>query len=138
MENNQKQKIMEVIHNNSKWPIILEGVGCDAFKSSVKLSAFIPSQELGLIPNSKGFSAPVWLKELRQKSKRLKRAFLVISDMESLDFTLQEKFYGLLKYRGINGYSFSENVQILIPIKMGTADKISPKIKSLTILYRVN
>lgn len=138
MDKNQKQRLMEVIQNNLKWPIILDGVGCELFSGSIVLDARIPSNQLGVISTQRGFLLPTWLKELRQKSKKLQRVLLIISNLDEVVTDEQEKFYGILKYKGINGCAFGENVQILIPIKKGTINKISEKIQSVSLLYKVN
>ena len=138
MTQDQKQKLMEVMKNNGKWPLILEGAKAEMLKGAVVLPANTSTENLGILPAEKDYVVPTWLKQLSQKSKRLKRVFLVIDGLENINGQDQEKFYGLFKYKGVNGYNLPDNVQILIPIKLGEVDKINDKLQALSITYKVN
>ena len=68
-------------------------------------------------------------------SKSQKRVFLCITGLDEISKDEQEKFCGMLKNKGINGYKFPENAQILIPVK--NLKNVSKKISDLCIIYKV-
>lgn len=134
----QKQKIAMLLKNNTNWPLILDGVENFSFKESVILPAQTTSENLGVVPTEIELQYPDWLKSLIEKSKNQKLVLLLITNIDEVNFDQQELFYGILKYKGVNGFKFPKNVQIVLPVKQNGTNKISKKILSLAIIHKVD
>ena len=61
----------------------------------------------------------------------------MITGLDEIDVDEQEKFYGMIKYNGVNGYKFPTGTQIIIPIKKGNLSKINERIVSLCLNFDV-
>lgn len=57
MENN----IKNIIENNKKWPIIIEGVTDLNLDNQVVIPSSISQSDLGIIPEDKGNKLPNWV-----------------------------------------------------------------------------
>ena len=136
MTKEQKQKLDSVLKNNTDWPIIVEGATPNNFNNNVVLLANTPSKDLGVYPSENGLEFPLWLKNLVEQSKT-EHTFLVVDGMDCVDQNQQNLFYGILKQKGVNGYKFAKNVQIVLTVASGGSEKLSHKIKSLALIHRV-
>ena len=138
MTNEQKEKLAKVIRDNSNWPLLVEGVSSENFPTAVVLPATTCSSELGVKMEQNGIKFPSWLAQINEKSKTSKRVFLLIEGLNNIDSLDQEKFYGLIKYNGVNGYKLPAGTQIIIVVPNGESEKINKRIASLTISYKVD
>lgn len=137
MTQEQKQFLTNILKQNNM-PLIVEGVSSVNFPTAVVVPATINSAELGVIPTEYGIDYPLWLQEIIKKSKKSKNVLLAIDGLENISFEEQEKFYGIIKYNGVNGLKFPENTQIVIPVNKPIETTISKKIRSLCINYKVD
>lgn len=126
-------KIKEVIENNRKWPIIIENIEARNIDNAIIINSKISNKDLGIIPNENGNKMPTWILEMILNDKKNVVSTLVISDIDQIDMTEQEKFIGILKFKGINGYSFPAGTNIVLTCRKGNYDLVSPKIKDLCI-----
>lgn len=128
-----EEKIKQVIENNRKWPIIIENVKPQDIDNAIIIDSKIPNKDWGIIPNENGNKMPTWILEMILNDKKNVVSTLVISDIDQIDMTEQEKFIGILKFKGINGYSFPAGTSIVLTCADGNFDLVSPKIKGLCI-----
>lgn len=135
MENKAKSKIAQILKNNQKWPILICGATSDIFSKSVVIPATISTTQLGMYTDDNGTLCPQWAIDLKNTSQKTEKVILCIDNLDSVEYVEQEKFCGLLKNKGINGFSFPQNVQIVATAK--DLSKISEKIKSLTIFFEI-
>ena len=126
-------KIKEVIKNNRKWPIIIENIEAENIDNAIIINSKISNKDLGIIPNENGNKMPTWILEMILNDKKNVVSTLVISDIDQIDMIEQEKFIGILKFKGINGYSFPAGTSIVLTCRKGNYDLVSPKIKDLCI-----
>lgn len=126
-------KIKEVIENNRKWPIIIENIEARNIDNAIIINSKISNKDLGIIPNENGNKMPTWILEMILNDKKNVVSTLVISDIDQIDMVEQEKFIGILKFKGINGYSFPAGTSIVLTCRKGNYDLVSPKIKDLCI-----
>lgn len=125
-----EKKLDEVLKNNTKWPLIVAGADSAYFASAVVLSARTPSGALGVVTDTR----PDWIVALEAKAQTGK-AVLCIDGLDQIDADEQEKFVGLLKYKGVNGYTLPDNAQIVMTV--ADVDKVSPRLVALSLVYRV-
>ena len=140
MDNSIKNELNQLLKNNKKWPIILEGgknLTLNDFKNATILSATVHSSELGVIFDLKGPVLPEWVKQIEAKAND-KTNLLVISDLDKQDKKNQEKFKQLLDQKGLNGYPLPQNLQIVVLISSGNRAKINKEILSLCLYYKVD
>ena len=135
MDINAKNELISVIKNNQSWALLIEGNVALNFENTVNLIATIPSGELGVMASENGNIYPEFAKNIDKCSKGQKRVFLCITGLDEISKDDQDKFCGMLKNKGINGYKFPENTQILIPVK--NLENVSKKISDLCIIYKV-
>jgi len=128
-------KLLKILKDNKDWPIIIEGVSVIDFSNSIVIPANIPSSQLGVIPSENGYKYPSWLMELIINSKKNNNIQICIRGLDEISQDEQQKFYGLIKYKGINGYKFPEGAQIIIPVN--NLEKISKRILSLSLVYKM-
>jgi len=133
MNKKDLKKLKEVVENNYKWPLILEGVTPDYFPSGVIVEGDIDSSKLESFETVNGEKIPAWLTALNISSKKYDRALLIINGIDEVDKNEQEKFMYILK--GSSTCTLPENTQILLTVK--DAEKVSAKIKQLCIIYKV-
>jgi len=126
-----RAKFYEVLNNNQKHPIIVEGLEPHDIGGAVVIPATISLFDLGSLSNDK----PLWVAQLERTPAS--RKFLVINRIDTLKDDDQEKFAWLLQNRQDNGYKLGNDVQILLAVGKGSADKINQKIKSLCINWRL-
>lgn len=135
MKKESLNKVMQILNSGLTDPIIFEGVDSEILPNPVIIPASIPSSELGIIPDDRGgYKYPAWAMELIIKSKKSDKIYLCIDGLDRLDDNEQNKFYGILKYQRINGFNFPKGTQILVLTK--TADKVSIRLKSLSLIYK--
>lgn len=78
MENN----IKNIIENNKKWPIIIEGVTDLNLDNQVVIPSSISQSDLGIIPGDKGNKLPNWvLKILINHKKNRVLKFISLYDI---------------------------------------------------------
>lgn len=130
-----KSKLVKILNDNTKWPLIIEGVSSSNFPTSIVIPATTPSSELGVIPGETGLKLPNWAVEILLKTKKSKKIIICIESLDEISQEEQEKFYGMIKYKGVNGFKFPEKTQIVITAK--NAKNISTKISSLAIAFKV-
>ena len=128
-----KENIIEILNNNKKWPIILKNINETEIANSVVISADISNSELAVLPMENGMEVPKWLKELQVKCKIEDNAVLIISNIDKINIQEQEKFYGLLKFKALNGFDLPTNSQIVLTCV--DIEKVSTKIKELSLIY---
>jgi len=138
MNNVQKEKLNFVLNNNNTLPIIIEGAKASDFLCSVVIDAKIDSAELGVSICNGVQKLPSWLLNINRIASQNQMAYIVVDGIEKTDKQEQEKFLGMLNYKGINGYSFPQNTQIIFPVKKGKTNNISQKITALCLIYKVN
>lgn len=127
--------LIKILKDNTKWPIVIEGVSSTDFPTSTIIPATISSSELGIIPSEEGFKLPNWLNGIIAEAKQGKTVIICIDKLDEIPVEEQEKFYGMIKYRGINGLKFPERTQIVITAK--NVGNISKKILSLAVCCKV-
>lgn len=135
MTEETKFKLVKILKDNTKWPLIIEGVSSADFPTAIVIPATTPSNELGVISSENGLKYPTWAMEVTLKAKKSKEIVVCIGELDKISQEEQEKFYGMIKYKGVNGFKFPEGTQIVITTK--NTKNISPKILSLAIVYKV-
>lgn len=130
-----KEKLVKILKDNTKWPLIIEGVTSKNFPTSIVIPAITPSSELGIVASDTGLKYPSWAMEIMIKSKKSKKVIVCIDGLDKISLEEQEKFYGMIKYKGVNGFKFPEGTQIIITTKNAT--KISKRISSLALSFNV-
>lgn len=135
MTEEMKSKLVKILKDNTKWPLIIEGVSSANFPTSVVIPATTPSSELGIIPSETGLKLPSWAMEILLKAKKSKKIIVCIGELDEISQEEQEKFYGMIKYKGVNGFKFPEGTQIIITVK--NTKKISKRISSLALSFKV-
>ena len=128
-----KENLNLVLNNNKKWPLLLKNVDATEIANSVIIEADISNAELAVLVDEKGQTTPNWLKQLQVKSKLENNTVLIISNIDSVAEEEQNKFYGLLKYKALNGIELPLNSQIVLTCT--SEEKISKKIKDLCIIF---
>ena len=137
MEKKNTIKLIKVLDNNKRNNILLMGATATIFEDAVIIPATIPSQKLGIGIDAHGeYVYPAWLKEIEEK-KSNDRLLIIIDGLDKVSKDEQEKFYGILKYKGINGYSFPSQSQLICTSKSTDQNKISDRILRLNIIYNV-
>ena len=131
MNEQSKAKFLEVLNNNSKHSIIVEGLDPREIGGAVVIPATITPFDLGSLSNDK----PVWVAQLERMGPG--RKFLIIDRIDILNEDDQEKFAWLLTNRQDNGYKLGADVQILLAIPNGSLQKVCHKIKSLCINWKI-
>ncbi|MBQ7659334.1 MAG: hypothetical protein IJS26_01125 [Alphaproteobacteria bacterium] len=109
----QKEKLDEVLKNNAKWPLIIEGAEAGDFEDAYVMSGSVEERML--------YTKDVWLKFLKGKK------YLVLDGIDALDLAEQLKFENLLKNRGLGGAYLPDTVQIVVPVL--SVKKLNPKLK---------
>lgn len=130
-----KQKLEAIITQNVGSPLLLEGLQASNFPTAVVIPATTPSSELGIVPTADGYQYPKWLMSILVKAKAGKRLLLCIDGLEQITFDEQAKFIGLLEHYSLNGYHLPADTQIILPVT--ELSKVSPRIQSLSLIYRV-
>lgn len=130
-----KSKLVKILKDNTQWPLIIEGVTSIDFPSSIIIPASAPSSELGIVAGETGLKYPSWVMEIMIKAKKSTKILVCIDNLDTIPTEDQEKFYGMIKYKGINGFKFPKDTQIIITTK--NANKISRKISSLAIIFKM-
>ena len=133
MNANLKLKLNKILSNNKSWPIILEGLDATLIKDAVIIKADINSQDLGIKIDGNGYVYPNFINELENSENKI----LIIDKLDEISKEEQEKFYGLIKYKGINGYKFPKETQIIITTKINGLNKISQNILNLTLNFKL-
>lgn len=133
MDNNLKLKLNNILSNNKSWPIIIEGLDSKLIKDAVIIKADINSQDLGIKIDSNGYIYPNFINELENSKNKI----LIIDKLDEISKEEQEKFNGLIKYKGINGYKFPKETQIVITTKTNGLNEISQDILNLTLNFKL-
>lgn len=135
MEKQNMIKLIKVLDNNKHNNILIMGITGENFEDAVIIPATIPSQKLGIGIDNKGeYVYPSWLREIEEK-KSSENILIIIDELDKVSKDEQEKFYGMLKYKGINGYTFPANSQIVCTSRSTDQSKISERILGLNIIY---
>ena len=129
-------KSKKILDTNNSWPLIIEGATSADFPNAIIIPASISSSELGVVPSESGLKYPTWAMKIMIKAKRSRRIIVCIGELDEISIEDQQKFYGLIKYKGVNGFKFPECTQIIITTK--DSAKISKRIASLAILYKAD
>lgn len=135
MTEEMKEKLVKILKDNAKWPLIIQGVSSKNFPTSIVIPSTLPSSELGIIPGDTGLKYPAWAMEILLKAKKSKQIIVCIGELDEISQEEQEKFYGMIKYKGVNGFKFPEGTQIVITAK--NAKNISKRISSLAIVFKM-
>ena len=134
MTEETKSKLVSVLKNNTKWPLIIEGASKDNFPTSIIVPSNIPSSELGIVSDETGYKYPNWLTNVVNKAKKSKRVLVCIDSLDKVSEEEQEKFYGLLKHKSISGFRLPEAAQIIITVK--NLKKVSKRILDLSLVFK--
>lgn len=126
-------KITKFLNDNRNWPIIIEGL--IEIPNSITINADMPSCELCITPDLGGLVYPEWINLIINKSKSSEKIILLIKGLDEVNSEEQEKFYGMIKYKSINGFKFPQNLQIVMMVK--DAKKVSQKISKLALIFKV-
>lgn len=130
-----KAKINKILINNASAPIIFVGATTTDFDNAVVIDSSIPSAELGVLPTENGYKYPQFVLQLMALQMKDEMPVVVIENIDKISNDEQEKFYGLLKFRGLNGYKLPENVRIAITCD--DESKISKRLAQLALVYKV-
>ncbi len=120
-------KLKQVLDNNRKWPIIIEGLKSSELKSCIILSAKTTAMQL----HQSATVDPLWIHEIMQKPET---RFLIVDGLDDVDFEKQADFEQLLKDRQAGFYRLPDTMQIVIPV--ADLDKVSKKIQSLSLIWK--
>lgn len=137
MTDRQIERLEYILDNNAKWPVIVE---CDKtlhLDNTVVIPATIPSAQLGIIPGETGLKYPAWLMQVMMLDKKGAKIRILIDGLDTIPIEEQEKFYGIIKYRGVNGMKFPADSQVIISVSKDGVDKVSNRISSLCIVHKV-
>ena len=93
MTEEMKSKLVKILKDNTKWPLIIEGVSSANFPTSVVIPATTPSSELGIIPSETGLKLPSWAMEILLKVKKSKKIIVCIGELDEISQEEQEKFF---------------------------------------------
>lgn len=129
------KNLVEFISNNTNWPLLIEGVKADVFKTATIIDSSINSSLLGIIPSKTGYDYPEWLNDII-KNKNKQRQFLIINDIDKITSLEQEKFLGIIKHKSVNGYKLPSNVQIII--LSSSVKSVAKSIRDNSIEYKKN
>lgn len=129
------KKLSEILKNNTKWPLIIQGASGANFPEAIIIPAEIPSADLGIIVDENGLNLPFWVKKMKEICEKNQKIVLCIENLDKISAEEQEKFCGMLKFKAINGFNFPENTQILITA--GNVEKISKKILNLALIFKM-
>lgn len=136
MEKGNIAKLIQVLENNKKNNVLLMGTSGSKFEDAIIIPATIPSEKLGIgIDDNGNYIYPSWVKELKEKKET--KCMLIIDGLDKISTSDQDKFYGLLKYKKINGYTLPSNCQIVCTSKSKDKAKINERILGLNIIYIV-
>lgn len=136
MKNGNVAKLIQVLENNKKNNILLMGMSGSKFEDAIIIPSTIPSEKLGIgIDDNGNYIYPSWTKEIEEKKDN--PCLLIIDGLDKIYTSEQEKFYGLLKYKKINGYTLPSTCQIICTSKSKDKTKISERLLGLNIIYIV-
>lgn len=124
MTTKNKLKIEQVLRNNPQQPVVIVGEYEANTENSIFLVAETDERELH-IPSG-------WHLQLEEIARQDK-AYLVIGNLDEVDYKKQEQFVGLLKDRRAGNYKLPMNVQIIMPIT--DKNRLSDKICSLSLVW---
>ena len=132
-----KQVIKDILTKFKNQSFVIAGVSAKNFPNAVVLPATTPSAELAIIPTEQNCQRyPKWLMTILIKARAKKHLLLCIDRIDMIPFSEQEKFCGLLKYKGLNGFAFPADTQIILTAQ--NLDHVAPAIKDFCLLYDVN
>ncbi len=135
MKKESLSNVMQLINSSLSEPIIFEGVDTKIVPNAIVVPASIPSSELGIVPDDNGgYKYPAWVMELIVKSKKSSKLYVCIDGLDRLSEDDQSKFYGMLKYGGLNGFKLPNGTKIFVFVK--DLNKVADKIKSLALIYK--
>lgn len=135
MENGKTTKLITILENNKKNNILIMGMSGSKFSDAVIIPSTLPSEKLGIgISDSGEYIYPNWTKEIEEK-KLEDSILLIIEGLDKINTTEQEKFYGILKHKAINGYKLPDNCQIICTSKSKDKSKINERILGLNIIH---
>ncbi len=134
MTKESQKVIRDIITKLKSQSWVIGGVTAKNFPHAVVVPATTPSAELGIIPNTQGYQHPKWLLTMMMKAQAKKAILLCIDGIDSLPCGEQDKFAGMIKYKGLNGFNFPHETQIIVTAKH--IDAVSPEIKALCLLYQ--
>lgn len=118
-------------------PLVVEELNVGGILNAVEIPASIDSADLGIQNNGKEWMLPLWAEKLKENAQNKEKiAYLIIKDIDKIDFLEQDKFYLLLKNSRINGFDFPNNVRIIMTAKKGGFARLSKRIQSLCVVLR--
>ena len=134
MKEKRKSQLIDILKNNKKWPLIIESANKLKFPSAITIPANTPSENLGLIASENGIKYPTWAMQIMTKAKKSNNIIICIDSLDEIPQEDQEKFFGMIKYKGVNGFKFPEGSQIVITAK--DANNISKRISGLALIFK--
>ena len=134
MENKSIIELIKILDNNQKNNIILIGTDAGIFDDAVIIPANIASSNLGIGINDRGqYLYPTWYRKLLDMDDK-ENIYLIIENIDTISTDEQNKFFGMLKYKQINGGAFPNNTQIILTTKGKDRSKINTNILSLSLI----
>ena len=116
----------QILRNNPLQPLIVAGKCSFNDEYAVFLAADIDERELHI---------PTTWKDKIQAIDSRNTVYLVIQDLDSLNFEQQNKFAGLLKDRRAGNFKLGNNVRVVISVD--DAAKVSPELKKLSLIWEI-
>lgn len=129
-----EEKLLKIIESNKNSVLLIESNEDIILPNSIIISSSINSKDLGIMSDVKGQKIPQWLMALMLEEKKHQRIILVIKDIDQVDLEDQNKFVGLITFKGVNGYKFDLKTQIILTCK--SINKVSEKLKNLVIIAK--
>lgn len=129
-----KQKVIALIQQKQRWPLLVAGLRADDFLHAVVIPSTIAESELGVLPEINGYKYPKWLMSVLIKAREGKAITLCINGIDELPCEQQAKFYGILQYKSLNGFKLPAQTQIIVTAQNLT--KVAPQIKSMCLLVK--
>ena len=134
MEKKSIIEIIKILDNNQKNNIIIMGGDASTFEDAIVIPASIPSSNLGIGINDHGqYLYPNWYRKLLDMNGK-ENIYLIIENIDEISTDEQSKFFGMLKYKQINGGAFPANTQIILTTKDIDRSKINNNILSLSLI----
>ncbi len=129
-----EEKLLKIIESNKNSVLLIESNEDIVLPNSISISSSIDSKDLGILSDVKGQKIPQWLMALMLAEKKNKKIILVINDIDQVDLEEQNKFVGLITFKGVNGYKFDSKTQIILTCN--DLNKVNEKLKNLVIIAK--
>lgn len=116
----------QILRNNPLQPLIVAGKCAFNEEYAVFLNADIDEREMH-IPT-------VWKDKIEAIDNR-NAVYLVVQNLDTLNFEQQMKFAGLIKDRRAGNFKLGNNVRIVISVN--DAENVAPVLKKLSLVWEI-